>query len=324
MKHFLTTLDDHLGWWAKKDGSLPSPGKMHDWDLGQIEIEHIYPQHPKAGEGDDELEPFMHSIGNLTIWAPGDNRAAKNDRFLLKRPSYQNSQSQMTKALGQIPNWDDKARQTRQADLIDLAIHVFTVDGMAEVVQTTETVPVTVDADSSPRYWFVQQNEDSIYRDSDGELYDYPYGIPNAQRIAAGDYLVTYVAARHAPDGRRITGIGHVDRIVGDGDRLLAVYDKHLGFDDALKFESIGGDPRTNRRNAMNQFPDDRVAELLAAAGVSNLEDLPGVEVDVEAVLQVATRSPLELVQVEAGEILYPLPSTPLRRVAEDVASYDA
>jgi hypothetical protein len=97
--------------------------------------------------------------------------------------------------------------------------------------------------------------------------------------------VVCYVAARHAPDGRRITGVGRVDRIVGDGDRLLAVYDRYFPFVEALTFDQIGGDPRSNQRNAINLLPEDAARLVIAEAGVPSLDDLPTVTVDVEAVL---------------------------------------
>jgi hypothetical protein len=284
MKHFLTTLDDYAAWWQRGADGDPSPARMHDWDLGQIEIEHVYPQRPKAGERVDSLDPFTHMIGNLTIWAPGDNRAASNDRFELKKPNYATSQSQLTQSLGHLDDWTNAERLARQADMIDLAVRVFNVDGLVESPATVAGVTPEL-VGSETRRWFVQQNDDSIYRDSDGELYDYPYGIANAQRIAVGDMVVCYVAARHAPDGRRITGIGRVDRIVGDGDRLLAVYDRYFPFAEALTFDQIGGDPRSNQRNAINPLPEDAARLVIAEAGVSSLDDLPNVTVDVEAVL---------------------------------------
>jgi hypothetical protein len=87
---------------------------MAAWDRGQIEIEHVYPQKPKAGEQAEDLDPYKHSVGDLTIWAPGDIRAAKNDRFAVKQPKYRASQSTMTRALGALPDWTHEQLTSRQ------------------------------------------------------------------------------------------------------------------------------------------------------------------------------------------------------------------
>jgi hypothetical protein len=98
-----------------------------------------------------------------------------------------------------------------------------------------------------------------------GEVYDYPYSIPNAQQIIPGDVIVCYRAQRVSDDERRILRL--VETIVLDGERLLAVYGRYVALSPARTFEEVGGYPRNNRRNAINQLDNSFVVAFARFPG---------------------------------------------------------
>ncbi len=96
-------------------------------DLGELEVEHIYPQNPK--EVVPELTPFTDTLGNLTFWHPDDNKAARNGTFSEKRPLYLESRIHMNKELGEHETWSSATCEERQEQLIARARTVWLAPG---------------------------------------------------------------------------------------------------------------------------------------------------------------------------------------------------
>jgi hypothetical protein len=283
LKHFFTTLDDYGPWLRRGADGAPKPDRTSMVNFQGVEIEHIYPQRPRTRvEG---LASHVHELGNLTFWAPEDNRSASNAPFVEKKPKYLESRVDMTKAVGSLEEWSETSFAARQEQLLDDALKVWAFD-VSKIARPAST-------DGGTQAWFVQQNPDSRYRDREGEVYDYPYAIPNAQQIVPGDVLVCYRAQRASEDEQRIFGLGVVETIVPDGERLLAVYGKYAALEPPRAFSDVGGDPRNNRRNAINQLDKGVVDSLLRSLAVSAASDLPGVDVDVDDLVQLGVE-PLE------------------------------
>lgn len=124
-KHFLTTLEDHCKWFDHGASGNPKPDRTRLFDLNQITIEHIYPQNASVTE--DSLEELKNGIGNLTFWAPNDNRAAGNDPFLRKKDRYEKSNIMLTRELSDLPDWDNRSLLRRRSRLVKMATKIFTV-----------------------------------------------------------------------------------------------------------------------------------------------------------------------------------------------------
>ena len=282
IRHFLTTLDDYEPWLRAGASGPPTPDTIATFDLQAIQIEHIYPQRPR--ERIPALNSLVHDLGNLTFWAPDDNRSASNAPFSEKRPKYLASRVDMTKAVGANEEWTPEVLRARQELLLEKAAKVFSFKLPAPTrVVSPETGVVA---------WFVQQNPDSRYRDREGEVYDYPYSIPNAQQIVPADVLVCYRAQRVSTEDERIFGVGRVGTVVPDGDRLLAVYDRYLGLEPPLSFADIGGDPRNNRRNAINQTEPRVIEQLMSLTGLDTLDDAAIVNADLDDLIQLGVDQP--------------------------------
>jgi len=131
--------------------------------------------------------------------------------------------------------------------------------------------------------WLVIQAKDSHYADIEGHCYEYPKYIQNAQRVRPGDILVIVLPKRDAPDERRILGIAHIGQIRKAKDGLfIAYYDRYKALRTAATFEEIGGDPRGNPRMSINKINPEVVDKLLKREGLSSIEEVPEITVQME------------------------------------------
>jgi len=125
IKHFLTTLEDHHTWFRNGAPGEPKPDKTRSFDINQVTIEHIYPQN--AFLIVPELEPSKHDIGNLTFWAPNDNRAAGNAPFVDKKDRYEQSNVMLTRELADLSDWTAQSLTERRRKLVRMAFKIFAI-----------------------------------------------------------------------------------------------------------------------------------------------------------------------------------------------------
>ncbi|MFE0477485.1 DUF262 domain-containing protein [Streptomyces sp. NPDC058947] len=118
IREFLTTLEDHKGWLAAGANGRPHPDMISVFDLNQVTIEHIYPQNPLPGDNDPALNEYVHQLGNLTFFGPGENSDAGNKPFITKRDYYyKQSKVRLTSELGEVTQWT-KAEYDQRLDRI--------------------------------------------------------------------------------------------------------------------------------------------------------------------------------------------------------------
>lgn len=293
--HFLTTLEDYGKWVERGAHGEPEPDTTASFDLGEINIEHIYPQSPRPTERNPDLGAMVNDLGNLTFWAATDNNIANNSPFHEKQEAYRQSKVSMTRALADVESWTAGQVIARRKSLIERAVAVFRI-AVDLPVADVESVDGAEGGSLGASVWFVQQNPASRYRDREGEVYDYPESIPNARQIVPGDIFICYHAQRVARGPARIFGLGRVHAIQPDGDRQLAIYDRYVPISPELTFEDLGGDPRNNRRNSINRIDGSVLDTLLSRLGLNSVESVPHVAVDLDAVVQVG-------VQVEGEDL---------------------
>ncbi|MFD4905106.1 DUF262 domain-containing protein [Kitasatospora purpeofusca] len=124
----LTTIEDHAAWLAKGGAGIPKPNMVKVIDLGQVTLEHIYPQNPSPADVNEELSKVRDRIGNLTFFGPGENSKAGNKSFSVKRQGcYSESTVGMTQKLAQLPDWNIAAYNIRRDELLDDACKVFKI-----------------------------------------------------------------------------------------------------------------------------------------------------------------------------------------------------
>jgi len=144
--------------------------------------------------------------------------------------------------------------------------------------------------------WMVLQSPESIYADVETECYEYPRSIPNGARISEGDYLICTLPKKSSKEGKRIIGIGRIDRIsesnVKGKKMRKAFYDWYRSFPEPKTFKFIGGDPRNNIYNAMNSIPSNRVNKIINLLLGEFSEDYQVMEKETEFLTNLTSNAP--------------------------------
>lgn len=83
----------------------------------KVHVEHIYPQTPKEGNRLPDHTLIINRMGNLTLLGKKLNTAIKNGTFAEKKPSYKESEINMTKELCDYDHWDAETIASRQKAL---------------------------------------------------------------------------------------------------------------------------------------------------------------------------------------------------------------
>jgi hypothetical protein len=137
-------------------GPSESRLRLADYTAGGNDIEHIYPETPTADAvaefGDDARDStLIQSLGNLLLIEKSINRSISNSPYSAKVGAYKQSKFLLTKcqagaqqigtadkitktiqSLQSWPTWSAQAVKERQAFLMQLALHVWDVDGIAK------------------------------------------------------------------------------------------------------------------------------------------------------------------------------------------------
>jgi hypothetical protein len=287
IKHLLTTINDFMPWFDRKLSGEPKPPKTASWDLGRVQIEHIYPQSPEKGVP-AQLEGAIHRLGNLTFWGPDDNREATNHlpTSLQKVSAYKSSEVELTKRVGRqlaaSKQWRLKQIAKREQGLLEQAETLFGVDGEAAaraVKLRRRRSRLFYFREGKRRIWLVATKPESGYEDTAGDFYHYPSHIPNGKQVSRGDILLLFKPLQSSRKRAKIPGkparlvaIGLVDRIEYlPGGARKAHYANYLDLPSEVPLgdPSGGEDPRSNKRNAMNAVSESYLDELYALTGVT-------------------------------------------------------
>lgn len=269
LRYFLTTVEDHYEWLTSGAAGEPKLDKLSITDLTQATIEHIYPQTPRFGERIPELDPYVHELGNLSFWGPGENPRASNLSFETKKLNhYPMSKIHLIAELADLDRWTKNQLEDRQQRLLEWGKLLF-------------PIPETLEAEEepSPTWWFVRHDPQGEYADRQSEVFEYAYGDSSTLNIAEGDVLVRCLPTSEAPDGRRVLGFGRVHRLVPDGDLILAIFDRYQTFARPLTLGEVGVDARRVRGTATRVDDQGVIDRLLQSAGVTTPGQLPEVEI---------------------------------------------
>jgi Protein of unknown function DUF262/Protein of unknown function (DUF1524) len=127
IKHFLTTIEDYEAWFdAGAKGKRKVTSKASVYDLGQVNIEHVYPQNPKKASA--KLEEVKHGLGNLTALDERDGILAGNEEFTAKRDTYNRSKFVITQPLASLQRWTEAEVASRFEFYAARAMKIFTVE----------------------------------------------------------------------------------------------------------------------------------------------------------------------------------------------------
>ncbi|TPK59099.1 DUF262 domain-containing protein [Mesorhizobium sp. B2-4-15] len=124
LKYFLMTLEHHVRWFD--DGAQGRPDcrdRTRVLDFENSTVEHIYPEH--AAHPDAQLEPFLDTLGNLTLLSPEENDAAGDRSFADKKRYLAESHNTLNQQIAEQDAWTVEAVVRRQERLVSMGLSVF-------------------------------------------------------------------------------------------------------------------------------------------------------------------------------------------------------
>lgn len=125
---FLLAMTEYTAAWFE-DGAQGRPvyrAPDQGIDLSQITLEHISAQNPEEVEPD--MQPLLHTVGNLTLLAEGENDRARNRAFADKREIFDASNLRLNRKLAELAEWNAEKANERQEGIIRQAMRVFSLD----------------------------------------------------------------------------------------------------------------------------------------------------------------------------------------------------
>lgn len=124
LKYFLMTLEHFARWFDEGANGRPRcRDNTRVLDFENSTIEHIYPEHAVAP--DPLLEPYLDTLGNLTILSPEENDAAGDKAFPEKKRYFEDSQNLLNRQIAVEANWTAEAVRLRQARLVEMGLSIF-------------------------------------------------------------------------------------------------------------------------------------------------------------------------------------------------------
>ncbi|MFO1009558.1 MAG: DUF262 domain-containing HNH endonuclease family protein [Planctomycetota bacterium] len=123
VRYVLGELERHVS------GTPPDP------EDASVTIEHVLPEHP--GEGwpafrDEQIEAFVHRLGNFALLADSANRDVGNGDFAGKRAAYRESRFELTKRIAaEHAEWSPESISRRQATLAKYAAATWRIDQLS-------------------------------------------------------------------------------------------------------------------------------------------------------------------------------------------------
>lgn len=106
----------------------------------EANVEHIYPKNPAEKEwggpsGQEQLDPFLWHVGNLTILGERLNKGVENKEFHVKKESYgKKSELVITQNIANnYKEWTVKTIQDRATKLVDAVLTVWSFENSSRV-----------------------------------------------------------------------------------------------------------------------------------------------------------------------------------------------
>lgn len=126
IRYFFITLEDYYAWYdTGAQGQPKCKDKSRVFDYTTMTLEHIYPQNAEAADKETSLEDIKHTVGNLTVFGPGDNDALGNKPFSAKKNTLKKSNLRLNREVGSNSKWTAGVVNTRSQDLAKMAVKIF-------------------------------------------------------------------------------------------------------------------------------------------------------------------------------------------------------
>jgi hypothetical protein len=107
----------------------PEPELVVNADVRQVNLEHMLPKSPKAGEwtsfSEEDQKLYVNRLGNMVLLQQGANGRIGNKPWTFKRPILAQSALKLTRAAANASVWDSKAVEDRQQVMAELAVKAW-------------------------------------------------------------------------------------------------------------------------------------------------------------------------------------------------------
>jgi uncharacterized protein with ParB-like and HNH nuclease domain len=152
-RYLLYEYEKHLREKGSK-GTIDQVPPFEDWEKQGIEIEHIHPKNPDESSNYDlENQGLVHSIGNLALLAPEDNKDAKNSPFDIKKEEvYSGSPMTMLNSISEKNTWTESEIIARRKEITEFVLERWGIDSRADV-------HISIDDNSTENREFVSRSE---------------------------------------------------------------------------------------------------------------------------------------------------------------------
>ena len=90
----------------------------------KLSIEHIYPKGAKKDTLDEDMEPYKHHLGNLTLLGKKSNTDLDSKSYQDKKRTYNSSSYRITRNLAKYDCWSKEKYTERQRFLESLAYKI--------------------------------------------------------------------------------------------------------------------------------------------------------------------------------------------------------
>jgi hypothetical protein len=107
------------------------PELVPNRNVDEVNLEHILPQRPKAGEwpsfSSEEAQVYAYRLGNMTLLPKGTNNKIGNKPWADKKPVLAASTYELNKKPGTVGDWTKAFIDHRQAEMAEIALKVWTI-----------------------------------------------------------------------------------------------------------------------------------------------------------------------------------------------------
>jgi len=126
IRYLLIVLEEFAQWYENGANGIPKcKDKTRIFDFHHTTLEHVYPCSAKDTEKTEDLEKVKHTLGNLTIFSPGDNDKAANKSFTEKCPILQASNLKLNRDIGSLDDWTAKKIEQRTQEIVNMSLKIF-------------------------------------------------------------------------------------------------------------------------------------------------------------------------------------------------------
>lgn len=126
VKYFLMTIEHFVNWYdGGAEGSPLCRDKVRVFDFEMATIEHVYAENATAR--DDQLDPLLDTLGNLTILSQFENNIVGAATFEEKRAVFAASTSTLNQQIAAEPVWTADIVLARQLHLANIGTKIFVV-----------------------------------------------------------------------------------------------------------------------------------------------------------------------------------------------------